>query len=60
MSKISRLEIIDEQGRAYVRNRDVDFVKYSVQDEGRTLKLFVNRGVIDTQLPDIEELLDNG
>jgi len=37
--KVTRLEVIDNNGRAYVRY-DVD-VEYSIQDEGKTLKIFV-------------------
>lgn len=38
----TRLEIIDENGRAYSR-WDIDRLEVSVQDGGRTVKLFVNR-----------------
>lgn len=41
MNKISRFEVIDETGRAYVRY-DID-VKVDLQDDGRTLKIFINR-----------------
>jgi hypothetical protein len=37
---INRVEVIDETGRAYV-NMNVEHVQYSLQDGGRTLKLFV-------------------
>ena len=38
---ITRLEIIEyNNGRAYV-NRDLSKVEFSLQDEGRTLKIFV-------------------
>ena len=37
--KVTRFEVIDNNGRAYVRY-DVD-VEYSIQDEGKTLKIFV-------------------
>lgn len=37
---INRLEVIDEQGRAYV-NMDIKEIDFSIQDNGRTLKFFV-------------------
>ena len=39
--KISRLEIIDASGRQYVNN-SVQTLEYSLQDDGKTLKVFVN------------------
>jgi hypothetical protein len=51
--KVTRFEVIDESGRAYVREdgrkgfRDQDFLGVTVdlmfQDEGRTLKVFVKK-----------------
>ena len=42
---ISRLEVIDETGRPYVKYLDlaVEELNYSVQDDGRTLKVFVSK-----------------
>lgn len=42
-SKVTRVEVIDENGRAYVRGSAYRnaVVRVSVQDDGRTLKLFV-------------------
>lgn len=40
-SLVTRVEVIDETGRAYVRT-GVE-VESSFQDEGRTLKLFVKK-----------------
>ena len=37
---IDRLEVIDETGRAYV-NTDVAELEFSIQDDGRTLKIFL-------------------
>jgi len=39
MKSITRLEVIDEKGRAYV-NTNCE-IELSEQDEGRTLKVFV-------------------
>ena len=36
-----RFEVIDEEGRQYVRY-DVD-VEFSMQDDNKTLKIFVNK-----------------
>jgi len=40
LSEVTRLEVIDHTGRAYV-NHEVKLVSLSMQDEGRTLKVFV-------------------
>ena len=42
---ISRLEVIEETGRAYVKYLDleVEELNYSLQDNGRTLKVFVSK-----------------
>ena len=37
-----RLEVIDEYGRAFVRY-NIDVLEMELQDDGRTVKLFVNR-----------------
>lgn len=43
MNEITRLEVIDETGRVYSR-WDVE-IEQSVQDEGRTLKIFVKKKI---------------
>ena len=40
MPKISRVEVIDQEGRAYV-NMEAKHVAVSIQDQGRTLKIFL-------------------
>ncbi len=40
---ITRLEVIDEDGRLIVL-RDLTELKYDIQDNGRTLKIFVKGG----------------
>lgn len=37
---VDRVEVIDSQGRSYV-NLDVDTVELVLQDEGKTLKVFI-------------------
>ena len=39
----TRVEVIDEHGRSYVSWDDRNEVKISVQDGGRTLKIFIKR-----------------
>jgi hypothetical protein len=39
-SRVNRVEVIDNQGRAYVKH-DVQEVSYTLQDGGQTLKLFL-------------------
>ena len=41
--KITRVEVIDENGRSYVNWNENNRIECSIQDEGRTLKVFVNK-----------------
>ena len=46
MNKINRLEVIDQTGRAYVhhfRVHENESVRYSLQDDNRTLKIFIDK-----------------
>jgi hypothetical protein len=43
MTRITRLEVIDENGRSYVSWEDDNDVSWQFQDDGRTLKVFVNK-----------------
>ena len=45
--KVTRVEIIDENGRAFLM-RDLASVKLSLQDDERTLKLFVTSKAFNT------------
>jgi hypothetical protein len=40
LDNVNRIEVIDNNGRAYVKY-DVDSVVMQLQDDGKTLKLFV-------------------
>ena len=40
VEKVTRLEIIDSDGRNYVQ-RNVKEMDFSLQDDGRTLKIFI-------------------
>ena len=43
----NRVEIIDENGRAYVnQNQDIS-LQLTQQDEGKTLKIFINHKEMD-------------
>ena len=42
MTMITRVEVIDENGRSYVNWEDDNDVSWQFQDGGRTLKVFVN------------------
>lgn len=40
VGKVNRVEVIDENGRSYVKYR-VESVEFSLQDDGQTLKIFL-------------------
>lgn len=42
-SKVTRVEVIDEDGRSYVNWKKKNTVKLDLQDNGRTLKVFINK-----------------
>jgi len=42
INKITRLEVIDNNGRSYV-NMKVKDIELSFQDDSRTLKIFLNK-----------------
>lgn len=41
LGDVSRVEVIDNKGRSYVLRRDGMKVSLSLQDQGRTLKVFI-------------------
>ena len=44
LATVNRVEVIDPTGRAYVKYlKQGEVVRYSVQDEERTLKLFIQQ-----------------
>lgn len=43
MTKITRVEVITNTGRDYVNWEDDNDVSYQLQDDGQTLKVFVNK-----------------
>ena len=40
---VTRVEVIDENGRSYVSRYKHNQVEISIQDDGRTLKIFIAR-----------------
>lgn len=38
----NRIEVIDETGRAYVNWKPDNIIEMSMQDDGRTMKIFVS------------------
>ena len=43
LTKVNRLEVIDEDGRSYTRHfRSGESLRYDFQDDGATLKIFVD------------------
>ena len=40
--KVTRVEVIDQEGRSYVNWDDNNKVELSFQDDGRTLKVFIS------------------
>jgi hypothetical protein len=43
MPGITRVEVIDENGRSYVNWKPDNRVKLSIQDSGKTLKIFISQ-----------------
>lgn len=44
MKGVNRFEVIDEKGRSYVKYlKDSEGIKYSLQDDDRTLKVFIDK-----------------
>ena len=41
LSKVKRVEVIDENGRSYVNWDKNNIVQFDMQDEGKTLKIFI-------------------
>ena len=44
LSKVNRVEVIDENGRSYVNWKPTNRTELQVQDNGRTLKVFISQG----------------
>lgn len=42
-TKVTRVEVIDENGRSYVNWNEKNHVEISLQDDDRTLKVFITK-----------------
>ena len=43
MNRVTRVEVIDDDGRSYTEY-NAEAVQISIQDDGRTLKVFLKKG----------------
>ena len=41
LKNCTRVEVIDENGRSYLNWKDDNIIELSLQDDGRTLKIFI-------------------
>lgn len=46
---VKRVEVIDENGRSYVNWSPANKVEISIQDDGKTLKIFISRHKIEKE-----------
>lgn len=52
LSKVTRIEVIDENGRSYVNKSPYNKVELSYQDDSRTLKVFISKTECDHEYSD--------
>ena len=45
LPEVSRVEVIDQNGRSYVNWSDKNIIQIDFQDDGRTMKVFISRKV---------------
>lgn len=43
LPRCTRVEVIDDKGRSYVNWEDGNVVKFNLQDDGKTLKVFISK-----------------
>jgi hypothetical protein len=43
LETVTRVEVIDENGRTYVNWNKNNIVELSLQDDGKTLKIFISK-----------------
>jgi uncharacterized protein (UPF0128 family) len=48
-NSINRVEVVDENGRSYVNWKSSNQTKLQIQDEGRTLKVFISQKDIESK-----------
>jgi hypothetical protein len=49
---ITRVEVIDPTGRVYINWKPSNIITYDIQDDGRTLKIFIKQKENDTVIND--------
>ena len=50
MKNVTRFEVIDGKGRSYVKYlKDNEGIKYSLQDDDRTLKVFIDGEFVEAE-----------
>jgi hypothetical protein len=42
LEKVNRVEVIDQKGRSYVNWKPTNKTEFSLQDDGKTLKVFIS------------------
>jgi hypothetical protein len=42
LEKVNRVEVIDQNGRSYVNSKPTNKVRLSMQDDGKTAKIFID------------------
>jgi len=47
LNKCTRVEVIDENGRSYVSWNKKNIIEISMQDDNRTLKIFITKNRVD-------------
>lgn len=50
LPKCTRVEVIDENGRSYINWNEDNKVELSVQDDGKTLKVFITKRNLETSI----------
>lgn len=50
LPKCTRVEVIDENGRSYINWNEDNRVELSVQDDGKTLKVFITKRNLETSI----------
>lgn len=46
LEKVNRVEVIDQKGRSYVNWKPTNKTELSLQDDGKTLKVFISKGIV--------------
>lgn len=49
LDKVTRVEVIDENGRSYVNWDKNNKIQVSFQDGGKTMKIFIGKKVLESE-----------